>query len=235
MKRPMLHEKSSELFAWRDKVAGLEHLPGEAPLDKSKAWNKLNYRLEKEPAAKTRHWYWLAAASLVLVIGTGWFMMTKDDNQVVKKDPPQWLPRPLSPGRLPIEPGKPNQPIQNKPQLTTATSISKVQPKALMTRTPTKDSTETKQLQPVNLPVPEQLNQMVSTDSIQLPPSLAVRKKLRVVHINTLEGPAEKQAASANSAIAYYTDLRKQPIFTNIGLSNNASDNIIKIKLSPSN
>jgi hypothetical protein len=63
----MSHENPDKNIHWRDRLEGLDYLPGKS-LDKDTAWDKLYGRLRGEQRHKKFAWYWIAAACSAIVL-----------------------------------------------------------------------------------------------------------------------------------------------------------------------
>jgi hypothetical protein len=91
---------------------------------------------------------------------------------------------------------------------------------------------------PVNEPHPDMLSRTdIKQDSLSVIAAIPLKKKLRVIHINEL-GPSleeENDVARSMSTRAVSPKTLNQHLFRGLTGSRNASDDILKIKLSPSN
>jgi len=65
----MSNETPSEREHWIDRLDGLDDLPGEPWTDRDAAWETLHDRLQNRPRRHAYPLYWVAAASIVLLIG----------------------------------------------------------------------------------------------------------------------------------------------------------------------
>ncbi len=62
----MPEEKHAESSGLKNKLEELSTLPGESPMDKNLAWDKLHLLLHKSQNRNIKIWYWAAAACLVI-------------------------------------------------------------------------------------------------------------------------------------------------------------------------
>jgi hypothetical protein len=81
------------------------------------------------------------------------------------------------------------------------------------------------------------VNTIKSADTIAMITSTPQKKKLRVVHINELGKPVEEEIQFARNTLTptFEATFFRQDGLPGFSLSRNASDNIVKIKLPPSN
>lgn len=64
----MLSKKHSDPVCWKNKLEGMDCLPGEPAMQKNALWEKLDSRLQKKQADNKTRWYWIAAGLLPLII-----------------------------------------------------------------------------------------------------------------------------------------------------------------------
>ncbi len=236
----MLHEKPNDSFHWKNKLDELDNLPGEPLNDKNASWQKLHNRLREKPGSGKMIWYWLAAACVLIVAGILWLSPSQNHNRIAERE-----------NYSVPEPGKtkseivqeetavttPRKPAEEKMKPTATGLIKRASSSVL--KSPVKNENEvrdpviTKQLFPeliVDSRLPLDTTKTIAT--VMAP----VSRKLRVVHINELTKPAEEMPfARATSSAPLQRNLSDHNNFQTLSLSKNASDNLVKIKLSPSN
>ena len=235
----MLHERRDESFHWKNKLEELDHLPTEPAADKGELWKRLHARLNKRNNKTKPGWYWTAAACLVLAIGISWlFVEEKTGKPVTEKPlaPPQQssnkdiavrneLPKVDSQHvRVVVRESKKVAVIVNnkKPNIP---KVSVVAEQNDLLNVP--DLTDSSKLSDRSTFRP---SDTVSSNSI----AATNRRRLRVIHINDLE----KQSEIKYTGTAFPSAQRKKSTYEGISafsLSKNTSDDIVKIKLSPSN
>ena len=74
----MIDEKPNNNIDWKDKLDGLESLPGEK-FNKEASWEKLYARLQSKSKSKKMIWYWLAAACLFFGLFISIFLSNKKE------------------------------------------------------------------------------------------------------------------------------------------------------------
>jgi hypothetical protein len=232
----MLHEKPDEIYHWKNELAGLEQLPGEEGVDKNRLWEKLHDRLREKPARKKAGWYWMAAACLLLAVALPVVLHHKHPDGMAKNKPRHIrevrstnLPAitsaivpPIS--QAPAHKGQANKPLKKALPHVSGHTIAPVA-----------------EAEPPILPVPppahtESSNLAAFTDTPRLVATVPAKKKLRVVHINELDTSLEEvYPATKNATAVYQLKPVNQPISRMFEFGTNVSDDLVKIKLSPSN
>ena len=225
----MPDEKADKPVYWKSGLDQLDFLPGEPPVDKEAGWQKLHDRLQHSRRKKKAGGYWVAAACLLGVMILTRLLLMQPGDSLVKKDPPSTrktspTPRPVidNPETVAFLPPSSNKrsslpDIKNKlhPVAKAATTSGlMVPPDTIM-----------------EIPSPTAIVQPV--DTVQLI-TAAPKKKLRVVHINEVDRPAEDTQLASNVPVSS-AKLSREDDAAGFSLSRNASDNIVKIKLSSSN
>jgi hypothetical protein len=197
----MENESHDNTVNWKNKLDGLECLPGEEATDKDALWDKLDARRGKRNNKKAL-WYWMAAACLLFILLIPFFHKEKNqsiNNGIVQKQPVQSTSRPSQ-------------------------VIIKEEPKTLTVLEPAKrESTDfiSNKVHNRSLLIPEtnrKLLQVAGTVSIQatLTPGttdliaagnsisvvtqIPAKKKLKVVHINELGDDVEQSPDVARNA-----------------------------------
>jgi hypothetical protein len=179
---------------WTGLLENAEHFPAET-FNKNEAWDKLYKRLHNKPQHKIAKWYWMAAACL-LIIAAIFLLMNKQEQQ------PSFATNPL-------HSNEPATGIVKKTVLTNENnkelvSASKEDKKAV---SPTlhknnvaviKIETVTgRDLDSVNNAA---LTKTAITPTIHFDSAMATttppKKKLRVVHVNEIDQPAEESTAN---------------------------------------
>ncbi len=64
----MSNENHNNIEDWRNKLEGLDKLPGETVIDKNASWEKLHERLREKNYNKKIIWYRSAAACLLFAL-----------------------------------------------------------------------------------------------------------------------------------------------------------------------
>ena len=233
----MSQEKPNESLHWKNKLDELDQLPGEQIQDKNASWRKLHDRLREKPRHKKTIWYWTAAASVLLIAGLQWINTHQKDIRIVN-DKTQPVPENTS----------------KKIEMVQADTVKNAKT-IIVERTPEVPATVKNKSrsmpmsapllknEPDSVTVKESLPEIITTidnrtsDTIAVVASLPVKKKLRVIHINDLGTPAEEkiQFNGNASSTAFQGKLFNRDGFKTFSLSKNASDDLVKIKLSPSN
>lgn len=235
----MLPEKHDSLFDLRKKLDELGEVPGEPKPDQAALWEKLHQRLENKPKRKYAFVYW-AAACLLLAVGAIYMQQHKNDNKsyaITKQQSTQT-----------------NQ--QHSAQQTTTAPII-VNPETNIKAD--KENIAAKKLQQIPLTNPQKpyhqkdtvitaaitdngqkeanAQPLVQPDTVLHTLVEAPIKKLKVVHINTLgKSKSADIVAPDTRAITARAikpdDLNHVP---SLSFSRNNSDEIIKVKLTPTN
>lgn len=233
----MLYEKPNESLHWKNKLDDLDHLPGEQIPDKNLGWEKLHNRLQEKSRNKIVRWYWTAAACLLLVIGIPWLTINEKDQNLVKNNMQQ-IPSNSSILQTPstdntiITPSQ-TQTENKHPNAAKAKIKLQYRPKY---NADTIDEPVANQRKVLIKSTPEVFNISINPDTIAFVTVVPVKKKLRVVHINELDKPKEHvQFAQSNASSVFQTKSLNNNAFSVFAVSRNSSDNILTIKLSPSN
>jgi hypothetical protein len=186
----MLHEKQTDSFYWKNKLEALDSLPEAVLADKNAAWEKLHHRLQEKKTGNKAIWYW-AAAGLLAALVMPWMIANKKENGLVKSIPLQKENRAIPATHMPA--------LQEEPVAVILSALpTKDQPvkkihgstagKNMLTLTGAAPAAskvtavETIPAPTVNITAPAGvLSSLISI--------AAVKKQLRVVHINELETP----------------------------------------------
>jgi hypothetical protein len=209
----MPEKKHAEGSGLKNKLEELSNLPGETPLDKDQAWEKLYLVLHKRQNRNISIWYWAAAGCLVVSFLMFRILETNKTRNLIKYNSPITLTKiqanPSQPAKKPNPiladevVSKNKQVIQEKAEIKQGKSV-------LSIRTIKNDRliiNRTNSLLPAK-PGPAQ---MVTVNQLTAPPplrsNLAIspydqattrtdplisKRKLRVVHVNELDEPAEQ-------------------------------------------
>lgn len=220
----MLNENQNNQGSWKKKLEDLEFL-SERPFNKDSAWEKLHDRLFAKNRRTKKVAIWAAAACLVLLFAVV-RMFTHD-----KEIPVATTGKQIKKADIVAAP--PNEMIMDSMQEPVANKQPRSQhiknkiPQTVTVYYPSVD-TITKQNLAMQVDVPEKNHfEMTSMDTAALTATLPKKKTLRVVHINELgeSAPAPVKFVPKNTSDE----------LSGFTVSRNASDNIFKIKLSPSN
>jgi hypothetical protein len=237
----MLDERPNESFHWKNKLDELDHLPSEPVVDKTASWERLHARLSQKQKKNKILWYWTAAACVLMAVGISWFFNERTGKQVTDKN---LNPAQRSVGNKSIAK---NEDAQVDTQRVNIVKRESEKAPILFTNKKNEVSKASTVVEkngvPNLLPVKDSLQEVVintvkSADTIHsnLITVTTSRKKLRVIHINDLEKSPEQEIQYGRTALpsAQTKNFRNEDISA-FSLSKNASDNIVKIKLSPSN
>ncbi len=212
----MHNEKQNNLSNWKDKLEDFSSFPGEEMLDKNESWNKLHNRLREKPRNNKMIFYWLAAACLLLIFFVPKIINKKNENDLVKNISTKNKKETKADVRV-----LHHEDIINKP----AIAVKQIEKKAdnnfdKKEKINKNLNTFSKKNISVALNVlktnePVIINEHLITDTPAVViASLAVKKKLRVLHINEIEN-ANEGTASLNDHIynlpfAKTNDISKQ-------------------------
>ena len=238
----MLHERPNKSFHWKSKLDELDHLPSEAVVDKITSWERLHTRLSQKQKKNKIFWYWTAAACVLMAVGISWFFTNeKTGKQVTEKN--------LYPAQRSIVKRSLAKNEDAKIDTQRIVTIKKKSEKGLVLFNNKKNEVSKVSIVVEKNDVPNLVsvkdslqegivNTVRSADTIQsnLITAISSRKKLRVIHINDLEKSLEPGIQYARTALSspQIKNFRSDDIRA-FSLSKNASDNIVRIKLSPSN
>ena len=228
----MPDEKANNPFHWKNKLDELTGIPGEPPFDQPAAWQALHDRLQKKPLPRVATKYWIAAACLLCVIILSGLMLTQPDVIIVKRatqSTRHFSPKPVTQpvsheaDAVAFQPVIKNKPISPPiPKNNLHPSLVHAAVGRPMLLPDTTDNT----LLAITIPQPH--------DTMHLTAAAPAKKKLRVVHINELNNTVDDGHLASNLAAASSKKSMSEDD-AGLSLSRNASDNILKIKLSSSN
>lgn len=234
----MPQEKATELFQWKNKLEDIDYLPGEPPFNKNSAWQRLHHRLDKKPRASKIIWYWLAAACLAAVVSLPFLVSDRKKPDVVVTDKP-------SPALLPSNTTETMNRLHNDTIQSPVVFFDKQQ--ARKSKNSRQNSTE-KKIEVYRIPeitVPDSSsipkNEVVVVERSFIDTSFQliaapIKKKLSVVHLNELESETRLRAEYLVTDINRFRGVRtKKSRSSSVIVGRNASDDIVKIKISPSN
>ena len=233
----MSNEKRSDSFHWKNELDKLDHLPGENQIDKAQAWDKLYKRLRTRRQRRAVPLFWMAAAVLALAFGLTWMFKGRETRDLTNVNEPSIkLLRPDGPEIMqPNDSSSGNTPrIQ---QTAIAAPVAKVKIRQ-------EDKNRQPHLPETGTGIDSTVQQApdVITHIIRVPDTgvvavvTPVKKKLRIIHINDLDKSLPQiEYAQTPSSIPVTSRLSRHDGVSAFMLSRNASDNIVKIKLSPSN
>ncbi|SHM85933.1 hypothetical protein [Chitinophaga sp. CF418] len=177
----MSNEKHSD--SWIGELDALEALPGEAPLDKAVVWDRLHQRMNEKGTKKRVVWYWAAACLFVAATG---LLLLKQGHKAHFPPPASYV---ANPHKKKIDAGKAD--IAEMPVIVKNPAVAPV---------PADTSARRK-----TVPVKEKKAVTISDIAVILPPIIkanphpdtmlaettavaAAPKKMRVVHINDVDG-----------------------------------------------
>jgi hypothetical protein len=233
----MSEERHNESFHWKNKLDELHHLPEGNVFDKTAAWEKLHVRLGARVRNKMVLWYWSAAACLLLVLGSQWPRI-KQDTTVLHNSDSQKQDKSFD-SKTTIS-GNKDSGFAVETSTKKGYVIRKESPKAFPKKqkiTIVEDTVTEKTSARNEFLLDTSSRTIEQRDTAALAITSPVKKKLRVVHINELGRPLreEDNFARNNTAPAFSPRAFNDKVFPGFTGSRNASDDILKIKLSPSN
>ena len=228
----MPDEKANKAFHWRNRLEQLDGIPGEAPVDQAAAWQRLHDRLQKKPVHRKTAWYRIAAACLFFVLALSWLVLVQPVTSLVKDTKPR---QDTSSKSFRALQGRDvaavsTQHAAQKKSISPVLAKSKVHAALVnvaVTSLPALPDADT--LKEISAPLV--IHQAV--DTILLTAAVP-KKKLRVVHINELNNTVEDMHLASNAPPSSTKFLHADDL-SGFSVSRNASDNIVKIKLSSSN
>ena len=228
----MQNESQNNPSSWKDNLESWDGLAEES-LDKTAAWNKLHNRLQKKDNSKKVIRYWAAAASFIIMLFIGNIIHLKKELPIGSNSHPTKEKIWTSP-----------QVIDSSPVILTP-AITETK-KTVVLKVENKQHTPLLSAETIpNFEVAKQDEEfptIAPTISSEIPDTTAVvtvtaKKRLRVIHINELGKPIEDLNPFVKNNVI--SSNQKSPLSGNtssrITLTTNSSDNILKIKLSPTN
>ncbi|MGZ5133631.1 MAG: hypothetical protein ACXWCG_00720 [Flavitalea sp.] len=233
----MSHERSNEGFHWKNKLDEFDGTGTQPVLDKAASWEKLQGRLLQKANKKKFVWYWIAAASIILIAGMQFIDFNDNPVNTVSRETPGSQDTSVD-SLVSIPPDQ--IPMFRETIVKKEKSMIKTQKKQLPVIDPQLKNR-------VHFPVQldtfeiESPNTAVTifnaVDTSMIVSTLPAKKKLRVVHINELGKSVQEEIQFTRNTPSPATQLTpfNQGALPGFSLSRNASDNIVKIKISPSN
>lgn len=216
---------------WRSRLAALDFIPGEIPVDKTARWDKLQQRLEKSKSRKKIfYWYWAAACGLLALV-LPWMLLQKNDvsHPIVKEtiripETKQILVKEI----LPVTPNPPSVDINStKASMNVAERKSLPHRLVLSNLEKTIDSTGRSSttgslttITPVTL----------TDTSMPIALSEIPTRKLKVVHVNEIGGNQEK----TNSSFGRFIKTSRKDL-TQQNTAGNHVEHILIRKINPQN
>lgn len=226
---------------WSNKLDELESLPGEAIPDKNALWEKLHEKLKGKKNVKRFAWYWIAAASVLVLL----MISLLNLNREIKKE------------NLPIAKSQPAEEPVNT--VITSPIIKKdlaevISPVLLKKNNTTAFANKKNKSQFKRLADTKNIFQVVDTVSEHgeiaqssniVAPSIKntfpatifpSKKKLRVVHVNELGDPIEESPDVARNADIHYFQFKfgNGAAYINSSVTSKTTDySFLKTKTSP--
>ena len=215
---------------WRQKLQELNSLPGEAPLNKEAAWEKLHHRLHRKPRRSKTVWYW-AAAAVLLLMGLPFLL---------RKTPPQQLPA----GNI-VQQKKMYRSVNPAPSLIkeqpgiiiSAPPLKKIVPQKIVKEKKQSFRTSPDPVAPVYTAAIETLlpatNIAPDNTTATVAAVSAEKKKLPVVHINELETPSTQLVILPVSVHSRFSiRLPYHPLNKQLMAVQKTHDGIVNVKIS---
>ncbi len=238
----MKETNTGKPFNWKDTVEQLNQLPGEAAFDKTAAWDKLQQRLQKKTNTKRIIWYRLAAACLLIVFIAAAILFTKQkpNTAAIVSQPKQVIKAIQQPTIIQNE--NKNNGISGLVTKTNATiHVVEKKDKKVITATIAVTDVATVELPNLNkeeLPVTEiKIVHPLMPDTTASITAIASaeKKKLKVVHINELGLPLEKETSVAQNHQLLFLQsnyLNNRNLVSNLNTEGYSNTAIFSIKLS---
>ncbi len=200
----MLNENQNNTNNWRSKLDELESLQGETIFDKNVSWEKLYDKLKGKKSIKKAVWYWIAAASVLIVLMISFLNSNNEHHQIIKKETVQkqaenqntFSPINKQPSIKSIDPGlfEKNKTIvfdNNKSKIIHSPIATKAKNYIHVPNTVSSNDTIAQSSNIVSQPE----NNILAKAS-----TFPAKKKLKVVHINELGDPVEESPDVARNA-----------------------------------
>ena len=232
----MSQEKASELFQWKNSLDDLKNLPGEPEMNKLEAWQNLHARLDKKRCSNRIAWYWIAAASFIVGISIFWLFADsgKPEAVVTHTKASDSFPTRMKKDSVPEQ-----QPVQSPVVAFQKQRLEKRESGKQTYRSTRSENPVTPvfvsnfsrdTVHEITVAPPNSVDTLVQT--VAAP----IKKKLSVVHINELEATSDQLTQYARGLAPASRGTRsKTDRLSTVLLTRNSSDDIVKIKLSPSN
>ncbi len=237
----MSSENQNNTSNWRSKLDELESLPGEAILDKNASWEKLHEKLKGGKSNRKATWYWVAAASVLVVLMISLLNLIKEDhhlpkNLTVLKQPDKPTSSPSPAAKKDSGEGINPALLETNKTITFENKKDKINHSAI--------SANVKNF--IHVPDTASAHDAIaqSSDSVLQPADnilataiISAKKKLPVIHINELDNSFEEEiSVSHNNDRHFFVRLNNRDASSNTSIRKNYSpDNIFKINLSPQN
>jgi hypothetical protein len=180
---------------WKGSLENTDHFPAET-FNKNEAWEKLYKRLHNKPQHKIARWYWMAAACL-LIIAAIFLLMNKQEQQPAFADKPSRNNKPAT--------GVAKKTMFTNENNDNLISISKGDKKTVSPILHKNNSTSVK-IETVHNRILDSVSNVLLTKTtitpIHFDSAMAAitatppKKKLRVVHVNEIDQPAEESTAN---------------------------------------
>jgi hypothetical protein len=233
---------TGKLFNWKDTVEQLTQLPGEPAFDKSAAWDKLQQRLHKKINTKKIIWYRLAAACLLICfLATAIFFIKQAPSTAAVVSQPKQITEAVQQPSI-IQNENKNNGITRLFKNTNATKpiVVKKYKKVIIATTSVTDvaTVELPNLNKEELPLSEiKIVHPLITDTTASFTAIASanKKKLKVVHINELGLPLERETSVAQNHQLLFLQgsyLNNRNLVGNLNTQGYSNTAIFSIKLS---
>lgn len=182
---------------WKGSLEDADHFPAETLLNKNEAWEKLYKRLHNKPQHKIARWYWMAAACL-LIVAAIFLLMHKQEQQPAFATNPSRSNKPAA--------GIAKKTILTNENNNKLVSISKGD-KITVSPGLYKNNSTVVKIETVHNRILDSVNNSVLTKTVITPTihfdsamaTIATKppkRKLRVVHVNEIDQPAEESTAN---------------------------------------
>lgn len=185
-----MQNENSNSRNWKQKLENIDDFPTGMRMNKENAWSKLDAKIQRQPKRRKAFWYWVAAACLLPLLLLLFPTLHHKENNIVKESThTNNIVKPSVKERMPVQKevviSKAIVPVVRKKALTekSINVISNTEKKQVSTLTLGNDST-TQNIAAITT------IQSDSNDAKAIA-STKLIKKLKVVHNNELNDPAE--------------------------------------------
>ena len=220
---------------WKAKLEAMEGLEGENPPDKNASWNRLYMRLNKKKQNRKAIGYWLAAASIMAAMITALFFYLQELSSV--KESPKITLIEKTAEKETIIKKKNDTLINDSPIVADNPILIKDEPLV-------KDQKETlsgSRITQIHLPDTVSVIKNEIIAHLPLPDSadqmaliVPAKKKIKVVHINTIDEPSRQPQyiVKVPARNVFQLNFGNQQVLESPGNSKNKNASLFEIKTS---